>query len=154
MLSRVVVLLTSLTVALSLATLAVSATTISEVHWDPPDPTTEDKIRFYARVTDASGVKSVQLFHLLLRHFSPVGYMSRVENDIWALDIGPYDRNTIEVRLVVENQQEESVVSEVYTINLGKYRALLRRYSPWAILFVVAVISLWISRRLKRRRAV
>ena len=135
----------------SVSTLAVSATIISDVHWDPAIPTTNDKIRIFARVTDPAGIKSVQLFHMLLRHFSPVGHMKHLEEDIWIIDIGPYNRNSINIQLVAKNQEGENSVSEVYTINLGKYRAIIRKYLPWVIVLLTVAISLMVYRRLRHQ---
>lgn len=151
MLKYIIVLIILGTALFFLFPLAISETLISDVHWTPMNPKTNDKIRVYARVTDPSGIKSVQLYHMLLRHFSEVGHMTCVEDDIWAIDIGPYDRNSINVRLVVQNGEGKRSTSDVYTINMGKYRALVRKYIPWAVLLLLIGIALFVYGRLKRR---
>jgi hypothetical protein len=75
--------------------------------------------------------------------------MTRHEDDIWILDIGPYDRNSIDIRLVAQNGKGESSVSDVYTISFGKYRAIIRKYLPWALLLLVIVTFFLVYKKLR-----
>jgi hypothetical protein len=134
---------------LSLFGFAAAEDITSEVYWEPPNPTTKDILTIYAKIPNSSKIEKVILWELVMRHYSRAGNMRCEGNNLWKMNIGPYDRESLKIRLTVIDKQGESFVSDEYTINFGKYERLARQWLPWVI---VVVVSLVVLRVLWKRR--
>jgi len=135
---------------LSLFGFAEAEDIASEVYWEPSDPTTKDILTIYAKIPNSSKIEKVILWELVMRHYSRAGNMRYEGDNLWKMNIGPYDRESLKIRLTGRDLRGETFVSDEYTINFGKYERLARQWLPWAI---VAIISLVVLRILWKRRS-